>query len=329
MSKVRITLAVKDYDRTKAIFTGRAPIEGCDVVPLAVEAEECFHRAFKFQEFDVAELSLSSHMVSVARGDNAYVGIPAFLLRVFRQSGIYIRADRGIRKPEDLRGRTVGVPEYQMTANVWIRGILQDEYGVRPQEIRWRRGGLEQPGRDERSPIKLPPGVELEQVAEGKTLSGMLEQGELDAIFTARPPSCFERGAANVARLFTDFKAAEQDYFRRTGIFPIMHLVGIRKTLVEQHPWLPVTIYNAFLAAKNIAVKELNDPWLMATLPWGIDHYNEARRVMGEDYWPYGFKENLAALETFARYHHEQGLSARKLAPEELFAPSTCELSKI
>jgi 4,5-dihydroxyphthalate decarboxylase len=268
-------------------------------------------------------------MVTVARGENAYVGLPAFLLRVFRQSGIYIRTDRGIHKPQDLRGKTVGVPEYQMTANVWIRGILKDEYGVKPEDIRWRRGGMEQPGRDERAPIKLPAGIELKQIADGQTLSGMLERGELDAIFTARPPSCFERGARHVGRLFPDFKAAEQDYFRRTGIFPIMHLVGVRKTLAEQHPWLPVSLYNAFLAAKNIAVRELNDPWLMATLPWGLDHYNESRRVMGEDYWPYGFKENLSTLETFARYHHEQGLSPRTLAPQELFAQSTCDLAKI
>lgn len=330
MRKVLLTLAVKDYDRTKAIFSGRVPIEGCDVVPLAVDAEECFHRAFKFQEFDVSELSLSSHMVTVSRGENAYIGIPAFVSRVFRHSGIYIRTDRGINKPEDLRGRTVGVPEYQITANVWIRGMLKDDFGIKPEEIHWRRGGIEQPGRDERSPIKLPPGIDLQQVPDDKTLSGMLEKGEIDAMITARTPSCFNQGVPNVGRLYPDFKTVEQDYFRRTGFFPIMHLIGIRKTLVEQYPWLPVSVYKTFLAAKNIAVKELNDiGQLMATLPWAIDHYNETRRVMGEDFWPYGLKENLKTLEAFARYHHEQGLSVRKVAPEELFAPSTLDLSKI
>jgi len=266
----------------------------------------------------------------VSRGENAYVGVPAFVSRVFRHSGIYIRTDRGIAKPEDLRGRTVGLPEYQITANVWIRGMLQDDYGVKPEQIHWRRGGIEQPGRDERSPIKLPANIDLQQIAADKTLSGMLEQGEIDAMITARAPSCFDRGVPNVGRLFPDFKAVEQEYFRRTGLFPIMHLIGIRKSLVEQFPWLPVSVYNAFLAAKNIAVKELNElAQLMVNLPWVVDHYNEARRVMGEDFWPYGFGENVKALETFARYHHEQGLSARRVAPAELFAPSTFDLSKI
>lgn len=330
MDKLRLTLAVCDYDRTKALFLGRAAIEGCDIVPLAVDAEECFHRAFKFQEFDIAELSLSSHMATVSRGENAYVGVPAFVSRVFRHSGIYIRTDRGIRKPEDLRGRTVGVPEYQITANVWIRGMLQDDYGVKPEEIHWRRGGIEEPGRGERSPIKLPPGIDLQQVPEGKTLSGMLEAGEIDAMITARAPSCFDRGAPHVGRLFPDFKKVEQDYFRRTGLFPIMHLIGIRKTLVQQYPWLPVSVYNAFLKSKNIAVKQLNElTQLMVNLPWVVDHFNETRRVMGEDFWPYGFAENRKALETFARYHQEQGLSSRRVAPEELFASSTFDLSKI
>jgi 4,5-dihydroxyphthalate decarboxylase len=331
MSKVRLTLAVCDYDRAKSIFLGRTPIEGCDVVPLAVNAEECFHRAFKFQEFDIAEISMSSHMATVSRGENAYIGVPAFVSRVFRHSGIYIRTDRGIRSPKDLRGKTIGLPEYQITANVWIRGMLQDDYGVRPEEVHWRRGGIEEPGRGERSPIKLPEKIDLQQIPDDKTLSGMLEKGEIDGMITARAPSCFDRRAPNVGRLFPDFKAVEQDYFKRTGIFPIMHLIGIRKSLVEQYPWLPVNVYNAFLAAKNIAVKELNElAQLMVNLPWVVDHYNETREVMGEDFWPYGFTEqNRKQIDTFSRYHHEQGLSVRRVKPEELFAPSTFDLSKI
>lgn len=330
MNKVPLTLAVCDYDRTKAIFSGRVRIEGCDLLPLAVDAEECFHRAFKFQEFDITELSLSSHMATVSRGENAYIGIPAFVSRVFRHSGIYIRTDRGIAKPEDLRGRSVGLPEYQITANVWIRGMLKDDHGIRPEEIHWRRGGIEEPGRGERSPIKLPAAIDLQQVPEGKTLSGMLESGEIDAMITARAPSCFDRGVPHVDRLFPDFKTVEQAYFRRTGFFPIMHLIGIRKTLVERYPWLPVNVYNAFLAAKKIAARELNEmTQLMVQLPWVVEHYNETRRVMGEDYWRYGFNENLKDLEAFARYHHDQGLSDRRVAPQELFAHSTFDLSKI
>jgi 4,5-dihydroxyphthalate decarboxylase len=330
MRKLQLTLACCDYDRVRALFSGRVPIEGCEVIPLALEGEAMFHRAFKFHEFDIAELSLSSHTATVSRGTNEYIGIPAFVSRVFRHSGIYIRTDRGIHKPQDLRGRTVGVPEYQITANAWIRGMLKDEYGVGAEEIRWRRGGIEEPGRDERSPIQLPREIDLQQVPEGKTLSGMLERGELDAVIGARAPSCFDRGAPHVGRLFPEYKALEQDYFRRTGLFPIMHLIGIRKSLVEKYPWLPVTVYNAFVAAKEVAVKDLTEiGQLMVHLPWVVDHYKEARRVMGDDYWPYGLNENRKALETFTRYHHEQHLSVRRVAPEELFAPSTCDLSKI
>jgi 4,5-dihydroxyphthalate decarboxylase len=295
-----------------------------------LEGEACFHRAFKFQEFDIAELSMSSQMATVSRGENGYVGIPAFVSRVFRHSGIYIRTDRGITRPEDLRGRKIGVPEYQITANVWIRGMLKDDYGVLPEEVHWIRGGIEEPGRDERSPIQLPPEIDLKQAPDGKTLSGMLESGEIDAIITARAPSCFDRKAPNVGRLFPNFRKAEQEYFTRTGIFPIMHMIGIRKTLVEQHPWLPVSVYNAFLEAKKIAMKDLNEiGQLMVSLPWVVDHYHETIELMGEDYWPFGLNENRKGLEAFARYHHEQHLSVKKVAPEDLFAPSTLDLAKI
>jgi 4,5-dihydroxyphthalate decarboxylase len=330
MQKLPLSLAVCDYDRSKALFLGRVQIEGCEVMAFPVNAEEAFHRAFKYQEFDVTELSLSSHTLTTSRGENQYIGIPAFVSRVFRHSGIYVRTDRGIRKPEDLKGKRVGVPEYQITANVWMRGMLADDYGVKPEDIHWRRGGIEEPGRGERAPIKLPENVDLQQIPDDKTLSAMLAAGEIDAMLSARAPSCFERGAPNVGRLFPEFRSVEQDYYRRTGLFPIMHLIGIRKALVEKHPWLPVNVYKAFLAAKKIAVQELGEIGaLLIHLPWVVDHYNETRRIMGDDYWPYGLQENLKTLETFTRYSYQQGLSSRKVAPEELFARSTFELSKV
>jgi 4,5-dihydroxyphthalate decarboxylase len=330
MAKLQISLGCCDYDRTKAIFDGRAPIEGCDVVPVAIEPEEAFHRAFSSQEFDVSEISISSHTLTTSRGVNAYVGIPAFVSRLFRHSGIYIRTDRGIDSPQALAGKTIGLPEYQITANVWIRGILQDDFGVKPETIHWRRGGLEEPGRLERSPLALPANVELEQVADGKTLSGMLEAGELDAVISARAPSCFERGAKNVARLFPDYRSTEEDYYRRTRIFPTMHIIGIRKTLVERHPWLPVSVLKAFMRAKELTMYELGQiGHLFTSLPWGVSEFDKARALMGEDYWSYGFEPNRDVLETFTRYHYEQGLSQRKVAPQELFAPSTLDLTKI
>ena len=330
MSKLQLSLACAGYDRTRALFDGRVAIDGVDIIPTVLEPEEAFHRAFKYGEFDITEISMSSHTVMTARGEADYVGIPAFLSRVFRHSGIYINTSKGITRPEDLRGKTIGVPEYQITANVWIRGILSDDYGVAADQVHWRRGGIEQPGRGERSPITLPDSIALQQIPEDKTLSGMLEAGEIDAMISARAPSCLLRGSSKVARLFPNYKDVEADYFKRTGHFPIMHMVGIRKSLVEQHPWLPVNVYKAFAEAKRLAMHDLNEiNMLLVTLPWVVHEYNATRELMGDDYWPYGFKENLHSLDVFTRYHHEQGLSSRKLAPEELFAPSVIDLSRI
>lgn len=330
MAKLKLSVAVCDYDRTMAVLDGRAPIDGCDVIPTALEPEEAFHRAFKFQEFDVTEISLSSTILSTVRGDCPYIGVPAFVSRVFRHSGIYIRTDRGIKTPMDLKGKKIGLPEYQITANVWIRGILQDEYGLKPSDVLWRRGGIEEAGRGERSPIKLPADIDLQQIPDDKTLSEMLSTGELDGMISARAPSCYNRRDPHVGRLFPDFRKAEQDYFKKTGIFPPMHMIGIRKSLVEQHPWLPVNVYKAFLKAKEVAMYQVTSiGHLYATLPWSIADYEETVEVMGPDYWSYGLEKNYKDIDTLMRYSFEQGLSSRKLKPEDIFHPAALELSKI
>ena len=330
MGKLEISLACCDYDRTRALFSGRVNIEGCETACSALEPEEAFHRAFKFQEFDISELSLSSYCLQVSRGTNPYVAIPAFVSRLFRHSGIYIRTDRGIRSPADLIGKTIGLPEYQITANVWIRGILQDEYGVAPGAVHWRQGGQEEPGRDERTALTLPPEIDLQPIPPDRSLSQMLESGELDGMIGARAPTCFLRGVPHVARMFPDYRRTEEDYFSRTGIFPIMHVIGIRRTLLEKHPWLAVNTFKAFIEAKKQAWYELGQiGHLFNSLPWGVGEFDAARKLMGEDYWSYGLPANRHVLEAFTRYHHEQGISARRLAPEELFHPATLELSKI
>ena len=329
MKQLELSLGCCNYDRTRAIFDGRVSIEGCTVVPLALEPEETFHRVFQGQEFDICEMSLSSHTLNIARGTEKYIAVPAFLSRAFRHSGIYIRTDRNIHVPADLKGKKVGIPEYQITANVWIRGMLQDEYGIYPHEILWRRGGLEQPGRRERSPISLPADIEVHQIPDDASLSQLLETGELDAVFSAKAPSCFSKGVANVARLFPDYRRAEQDYFVSTRLFPPMHVVGIRKSLVERHPWLPVSVYKAFIEAKELAIEELQQIGHFAmTLPWGVAELEATRKLMGVDYWSYGLATNMHALETFVRYHHEQGISPRLVKPEELFAPSALVLAR-
>src|SRR5262250_165007 len=315
MATVPITLACGNYDRTAALGDGRVPIEGCAVTYLPLEPEEIFHRAFRFTEFDVCEISFSSFLRTVANGTAAYVGIPAFVSRVFRHSGIYVRTAAGIHAPPDLRGKRVGVPEYQITAVVWMRGMLQHEHGVHPSEIRWRSGGQEQPGRHERTPLKSIPGVDLQPIGDDQTLVGMLRAGELDALFTARAPSSFLAGEPHVARLFADTRAAEIAYYNKTGLFPIMHLVGIRRTLAEKYPWLATSVYKAFCEAKAVAMTNLRDVnALMVSLPWLEAETNETSALMGRDFWRYGVAENAPEIEALTEYLHEQGLVDRKIA---------------
>jgi 4,5-dihydroxyphthalate decarboxylase len=267
---------------------------------------------------------------TVASGTAAYVGIPAFVSRLFRHSGIYVRTAAGIRRPEDLRGKRVGLPEYQITAVVWMRGMLQHEYGVHPSEIHWRSGGQEQPGRQERTPLKAIPGLDLQPIGHDQTLVDMLRAGELDALFTARAPSSFLAGEPHIARLFADTRAAEIAYYKKARLFPIMHLVGIRKTLAEQYPWLATSVYKAFCDAKNLAMARLTDVNALAlTLPFLEAETRETMAAMGRDFWPYGVRENQREIEALAQYAFEQGLVDRNVKPDELFAPSTLEMSRI
>ena len=326
---LKISLACERYDRAAAIFDGRVAIEGCALTSVALHAEEAFHRAFNGAEFDVTELSASSYMMTLARGEAPYIAVPAFVSKCFRHSSIYIRSDRGIKSPQDLVGKKIGMPEYQMTACLYARGILEDEYGVRPRDIRWFTGGQEEPGRRERAPLTVAEGVSITPIADDKTLSALLDAGELDGIISARVPSCYRVNPA-VVRLFENYREVERAYFRKTRIFPIMHLIGIRKSLLEQNPWLAVSVYKAFLAAKELAVAELRDPGVnFATLPWVYQEVLDAEELFAGDYWSYGVEPNRATIEAMARYSYTQGLARRLLSPEELFHPGTLELSKL
>ena len=330
VADIPITIACGNYDRTRAIRDGRVPVEGCAITYLPLYPEEIFHRAFHNHEFDVAEISFSSYLRTIADGSAQYVGIPAFVSRVFRHSGIYVRADSGITKPEDLKGRKVGLPEYQITAVVWMRGMLQHEYGVSPGDIHWRQGGQEEAGRKERTPLKPIPGIDLQPIPEDKTLVQLLETGELDALFTARAPSSFLAHKPHIRRLFPDTRAAERAYFEKTGLFPIMHLVGIRKHLVEQFPWLPASVFKAFNQAKASAMIDLHDVnALMVTLPFLDAETADTEQLMGRDFWRYGANENVKEIEALTQYSFEQGLTSRKVDMSELFAPSTYNMSKV
>ncbi|HZT89218.1 MAG TPA: ABC transporter substrate-binding protein [Stellaceae bacterium] len=329
MAKLTVSVAGVDYDRTRALFDGTVSIAGCETICCAMSPEEAFHRAFRYQEFDITELSLSNTMALIAKGSCPYVAIPVFPSRLFRHSSIYIRTDRGIEQPPDLRGKVIGVPEYPMTAALWIRGILQDQFGVRAAEIKWRSGGLEQPGREDRVRLDLPAEIDLQPIPNTETLSDYLDSGRIDGLISALAPSCFGRNPS-VRRLFADYRAIEEAYFKETRMFPIMHLVGIRRSLVERHPWLPVNTYLAYLKAKELCYRQSETiGHLFTTLPWPVEELQRARALMGEDFWSYGVAANQRELSAVTRYAFEQGITARQLTVEELFAPSTLSLSKV
>jgi 4,5-dihydroxyphthalate decarboxylase len=330
VAKLPITIACGPYDRVRALREKRVTIDGCEANFLTGGPEELFFRAIKHQEFDVCELSMSSCMMALSRGQAHYLPIPVFLSRVFRHSAFYVRTDRGIREPKDLIGREVGVPEYQMTAALWARGILEDEYGIPPSAIKWRTGGLHQAGRSEKIKLKLAADIEVKPIQTDKSLDGMLRDGELDAVVSARPPLSHDKRLPNIGRLFPNYKKVERDYFAKTGLFPIMHTLGIRHTLVEQHPWLANSLYNAFLEAKNIALEEMRDiDALSFTLPWLNDEIDQTIELMGDDYWPYGVEPNRPTLEAMVRYAYRHGTTARQLAVDELFVSSTSERFKV
>lgn len=330
MSKLPLTLACCDYDRTRALADGRVAVDGVELNFLNLPVEETFFRMLRYREFDAAEMSLSSYTVSLMRPDPAFVAIPVFPSRFFRHSCVFISARSGIREPRDLIGKRVGVPEYQMTAPVWIRGVLHDEYGVAPDAVSYFTGGEEEPGRDEKLKLDLPPRFKVTPIPADRTLAAMLAEGEIDALYTARTPSTFYSRPQEVRRLFPDFVSVEQAYFRRTRIFPIMHVIALRRDVYEADRWLARSLMKAFEEARRIARDNLLVTASLATmLPWQVASVEEAIAEMGPDWWSYGLAPNREALAAFLRYHHEQGLSAHRLEPEALFAPECLEAFKI
>lgn len=329
MTKLNLSVAMGDYDRTRALLDGTVQIDGVDPVYMTLSPEEAFFRAFRNTEFDISELSLSSYLVKASKDESAYVAIPVFLSRAFRHTSIYVRKDR-IKRPQDLKGCRIGVPEYQLTAIVWARSILQDDFGVRPEDITWVRGGIDEPGRPEKIKLQLPPDVRMENAPEGDTISAMLDRGDIDGFIAPRPPGGAAATNPNVGWLFDDPTAVAKDYYQRTGVFPIMHVVGVKKEVVARHPWLPGAVLKAFEQSKKAALEKLADTSATkVTLPFVEEQLKAARELMGADYWSYGVEANRRTLETFVRHHHAQGLSARLMTVDELFHPATYESFKI
>ncbi len=330
MPRLQLTFACGDYDRTRALAEGTIRPDGIELNYLRLPVEETFFRMMRHREFEVAELSLSSYVLSLQADPAPFVALPVFTSRMFRHGGIYCHAGAGIERPEDLRGRTVGTPEFQVSAGVWIRGILADRHGVPVDSVRYLTGGQESPGRMEKAPLQLSTDLDISRIAPDRTLSAMLAEGEIDALYTPRIPGPFAARDPRVRRVFADTVAAEKEYFAATGIFPIMHVVVVRRDVYERFPWVAQSLTKALVLAKQEALASLYDSSaLRFMLPWLNQDLEQAKALMGEDFWSYGLEPDRATLSTFLRYHHEQGLSRRTLAPEELFAPESTEAAII
>ncbi len=324
-----LSFASWDHDRVMAIHDGRVQPEGvalrCEIHPTS----RLFPLAVGKAPYDVTEMSVSSYVLQVSRGEGAYTAIPAFVSRAFRHSGFFARARSGIKCPADLAGRCVGVPEYQMTAALWMRGILADEYGVDAARIHWRTGALDAGVRRERLELDLPAGMVVEPIEEGRTLQELLLSGEIDGLLAPKPPRAFLDGDPRIVRLLPDYEVAEREYHARTGFFPIMHLIGVRKSLARAHPWLPMALYQALARAKDLALERLRAVWLgnanRLSLPWLGASMEQTIEAFGADFWPYGFRRNLEELSTICRYSAAQFLAARQVDPRELFPPVLLE----
>jgi len=324
-----LTFATWDHDRTMALHDGRVTVPGVTLQSVIAPTQTLFPVAVQEARYDVTELSVSSYLLQVARGEAAYTAIPAFVSRAFRHAGFFARRGAGIDSPADFAGRRIGVPEYQMTAALWMRGILSDDYGVPAEAIHWRTGALDAGVRRERLPLALPEGMVVDPIAEGETLQDLLLAGEIDGMLAPKPPQAFVEGHPDIVRLFPDFETAERDWHARTGFFPIMHLIAIRKSAAEADPDLPARLYAATLEARDIAMDRLRAVWLgnsnRLTLPWLGATMERTVAALGDDWWPYGFRRNEAELDAICRYSVEQHLAPRRVVPEDLFHPSVLD----
>jgi 4,5-dihydroxyphthalate decarboxylase len=331
MGRIKLTLACWDYDRTRALQEGTVQVEGVDLTYLPLRVEETFWRMLRYGEFDAAELSMGSYLMAREKGFPKLIAIPAFPSRAFRHSCIYINTGSGIKEPKDMAGKRVGVPEYQITMAIWARGILQHEYGVKPEQMKWFTGGEEHPGREDKVKHHLPKTIDIRPIGSDETLSAMLERGDIDAMISAHMPSPFVRRSPKVARLIPDFPRVEKDYYRRTKIFPIMHTVALREEFYEKHPWVAQSLYKALAESKRICQESMYEfSALKYMLAWSIAEMEEERELFGAgELWPYGLEANRHVLQTLVQYAHEQGLIKTRLDLKSLFAPNTLEEFKI
>lgn len=321
MANIQLSLAVNEYDHVRDLLDGTVRVEGVDLTVLRLAVEEIFYRFTFHREWDISEMSFAKVISLASQDDPGLVPIPVFVSRVFRHSSLYVRADSGFTSPEQLAGKRIGVPEWAQTASIYSRGMLMHEYGVDLRSIHWHQGGVNEAGRVEKVKLALPEGLRL-SVVRDRSLSDMLLAGELDAVFSARPPAPFTAGDGRIRHLFDDPRAVELAYWRKTGIFPIMHVVALRREIYERHRWVAMNLFKAFEEAKNRSLTRASDLALSYfPLPWARDQAELSRAMLGADFWPYGIEPNRTTLEAFALYAFEQGVCHRKLEVEELFPP--------
>ncbi|MGH7872432.1 MAG: ABC transporter substrate-binding protein [Candidatus Binatia bacterium] len=319
MANRTITIGCRDYDHVRALADGRAKVAGLDLKFVNISPpSQIFLRMLHDEEFDASEMSLSNYMIALGKGDRRFVAIPVFPSRVFRHSFIWINTKSGIRRAEDLKGKKVGIADYSMTALLFVRGLLQHQYGVMPQDIHWFRR------RSEHVAIDIPPDIRIDNIPKDQTLDSLLEQGALDALAVTSPPRAFLQGAPDIRRLFADCRSVEADYYRATKIFPIMHMVVLRRAIYEAEPSIAARLAQGFESAKELAFEAYEEG--LSSLPWINLDLEFARQVLGKDIYPYGIKKNLPTLEAASLYSHEQGLTRRRFAVSELFAAETSDL---
>jgi 4,5-dihydroxyphthalate decarboxylase len=322
MSKLSLTMAIPEYDHTRDVVSGRVPVEGIDLTCLIYPVEEIFYRFIVYKEFDVAEISFAKYSSLISQGNTDFFALPIFPSRVFRHSSLYVRDGGPIKKITDLKGRKVGIPEWAQTAAVYSRGFLQDQYGIELSSIHWVQAGVNQPGRIEKVDLKLPKGVEIARIAD-KSLNEMLLSGEIDAALVARAPDAFVKGNPKIRRLFEDFMDVETDYYRTTGIFPIMHAVAVRRDVLDKHPWVARNLFTAFEEAKRRSIERVLEATVsLFPIPWYFEHARRGMELFGKDYFPYGIEENRKTLEAFLKWGYEQGVCKRLVEVDEMFPNS-------
>lgn len=318
-ARLHLTLATTDYDHVRDLMNGVVRAEGIVLTGFVLPVEEIFFRFIKNREWDVSEMSFGKFIGYASQGNSPFIGIPVFPSRVFRHSAFYVRADRGITSPKDLEGKTVGIPEWAQTAGIFARGFLSETAGVDLGKIKWVQAGMDEAGREEKVEFTLPKGIQYSQRRDS-SLSAMLLSGEIDAALSARVPSAFVKGGAKIARLYPDYRGDEKRYYEATGIFPIMHVIALRRAVVERYPWVAMNLFTAFEQAKERSLERMSD--LTASripVPWASAIAGEWGKNFGADPFPYGLEANRKTLDAFCRFSHEQGVTARRLTPDDLF----------